>query len=210
MFALGTRDPKQGLFGVGGSRHARSFIVKFRSAIVVRFGDQTSSKGGSMTTALEKGDAFRDTVDLVLAAAGFRTNPEARVNFKKVDNIAIWSRDDLAGPVTFLFETKDYKGTLPKSECQEFVAEYGSLVRSRHADHAWLISHGPISPDGKALIENEPGLKCFTFWEFQRRLLLLDTYLRSLIDERSQAQLDKFYIPPETPEGSDLLNVVTT
>jgi len=157
-----------------------------------------------VTSALAKGDAFRDLVDQVLSAAGFRTDPEARVKFKKVDNRALWTLDDLQGPVRYLFETKDYNGTLPKTECVEFVSEYGSLVKSRDTDHAWLISKGPISPDGKALIENEPGLYCMTFLEFQRRLLVLDGYLNDLISERDASHLPKFYIRPETTDGEDL------
>lgn len=157
-----------------------------------------------MTSSLAKGDAFRDLVDEVLTAAGFRTRPESRLVFKKVDNIALWTRDELQGSVRYLFETKDYDGTLPKAECVEFITEYGSLVRSRDADQAWLISKGPISPDGKALIDNEPGLQCLTFLEFQRRLLLLETYLRDLVEERAQQRLPEYYIPPETLTGEDL------
>ncbi len=157
-----------------------------------------------MISTVAKGNAFRDLVDRVLSAAGFRTDPEARVKHKKVDNRAIWNMDDLQGPVRYLFEAKDYNGTLPKTECAEFVAEYGSLVRSRDAEYAWLISKGPISPDGKALIENEPGLACMTFLEFQRRLLVLDGYLGDLVAERNASQLPDFYIRPETTAGKDL------
>lgn len=160
-----------------------------------------------MAEALKRGNEFRDLVDRVLAAAGFRTSVESRVDFKKVDNIAIWTRDEIQGPARYAFEAKDFSGTLPKDECAEFASEYGILVRNRSADCAWLVSRGPISPDGKALIE-AAGLRCSTFLEFQRRLLLLDGYLGDLVAEFDATKTSSFYIKPETSDGNDLEGLV--
>jgi hypothetical protein len=161
-----------------------------------------------MISTTDKGNAFRDVVDQVLSAAGFRTDPEARVHFKKVDNRAVYIRDEMNGVVRYLFETKDYEGALPKEACIHFAEEYGTLVDNGEADYAWLVSKGPISPDGKAFVEKRRGLQCLTFVQLQRRLLQLDGYLRTLMDERNAMRLAEYYVEPETPEGVSLEGLV--
>lgn len=154
-------------------------------------------------TTTERGNKFRDLVDELLSAAGFRTDPERLVSYKKVDNKAVWLRDEFEGAVRYLVEVKDYEREVPLDECTQFVADYGELVRKGEAGQAWLISRGKISAHGKEAIEGA-GLKCFTFLEFQRRLLLLDRYLRDLIAERDDQNLNDFYVAPVTSDGEDL------
>lgn len=157
-----------------------------------------------MASTVQDGNAFRDLVERVLIVAGFRTEPEVRTDFKKSDIRGVWSYDALRGPERFLFETKAIEGNLPKSECLEFVAEYGALIRKGEAERAWLISKGPVSPDARALVQADPNLVCWTFAELQRRLLLLDGYLRALGKERKNERLEEYYIRPETIAGADL------
>jgi len=84
-------------------------------------------------STIEKGDAFRYLVASHLSAAGFSTTNEVRAAFKKADVRALWQRDDLDGPATYLIETKDYAGTLPLDECAAFASQYGELVRAGEA-----------------------------------------------------------------------------
>jgi hypothetical protein len=122
-----------------------------------------------MASTVEKGGTFRDVVVSMLEAAGFAAETETREDFKKVD--ARWLRQEIDGLVKSYVETKDYAGILGKAECLEFLSEYGTLVENGHADRAWLVSKGPISPDGRAAIDAKRGLKALTFAEFQRRIL---------------------------------------
>ncbi|WP_129591048.1 hypothetical protein [Bradyrhizobium shewense] len=128
----------------------------------------------------------------MLEAAGFAAESEVREDFKKAD--ARWWREEIDGRMTQLLETKNYDGTLGKSECTEFTAEYGGLVRSGKAHRAWLISKGPISPDGRALVDNEPGLKAMTFAEFQRRLLGVDRYIQDLVAAYDAERIGEWYV----------------
>src|SRR4029077_5791345 len=114
----------------------------------------------------------------------------------------------LNGPVKYLVEAKDYTGTLGMDECREFLGDYGTLVDSGYADHAWLISKGPVSPDGRALVDAKRRLKCMTFAEFQRRLMGLDGYLHDLLAAYNTEGSADWYIRPHTMEGADLENVV--
>lgn len=157
----------------------------------------------SVQSTTQRGNAFRDLVDELLSAAGFRTDPERLVSYKKVDNKAVWLRDEFEGAVAYLVEVKDYERDVPLDECTQFVSDYGELVRRGEADQAWLVSRGGISAHGKEAIE-KAGLKCFTFIDFQRRLLLLDRYLRDLIAERDDENLNAFYVSPVTSDGIDL------
>jgi hypothetical protein len=158
-------------------------------------------------STVDKGNSFRDVVDSLLAAAGFHTDKEVRLDFKKAD-LALWITEQFSGPARFAVEAKDYGQTLPLSECSAFVAQYGSLVENRKIDGAWLVSRGPISPDGQAQIEAKHGLSCFTFESFQRRLLNLDAYLRDLIDAYDKTSIARFYVPPHSVSGCDLEKLV--
>lgn len=155
-----------------------------------------------MTSTVEKGDSFRDTVVSMLEAAGFAAESEVREEFKKAD--ARWWREEIDGRMTQLLETKNYDGTLGKAECAEFAAEYGGLVRSGRAHRAWLISKGPISPDGRALVDNEPGLKAMTFAEFQRRLLGVDRYTQDLVAAYDAERIGEWYVRPHAEDDRDL------
>ena len=81
-------------------------------------------------------------------------------------------------------------------------------MENKHADRAWLISAGPISPDARALINASRHLECFTHAEFQRRLLDLNSYIRDLMAECKRERLTDFYIPSKTRDGDDLATVV--
>jgi hypothetical protein len=159
----------------------------------------------------ERGNDFRDQVFGLLNAAGFHGDKEVRRDYKKADAAVVWSRDSFDGPVRYLVETKDYRNPLNKNECQTFVTEYLGLIRGGHADRAWLISRGDISPDGRALVDAHArdGLKCFTFENFQRNLLQLDRYLRDIIAEYHRSEIDRFYVRPTATEGGDLETVVS-
>jgi len=110
----------------------------------------------------------------------------------------------MAGVQKYAFEAKDYQGTLPLSEATQFAADYGPLVREGEIDHAWLISNGPVSPAARQVPETVRGLQIMTFTELQRRLLLIDSYLRDLVAAHERSQLERYYVRPETTEGEDL------
>lgn len=158
------------------------------------------------TSTIEKGDAFRDLVVSLLEAAGFAAESELRVDYKKVD--ARWRRDDIDGPRFYALETKNYEANLGKDECVKFAYEYGNLVDSGIIDHAWLISKGPLSPDGRAAVNAKRGLKAFTFAEFQRRLLGLDNYLRDLSGRYENDQIANWYVPLHSDDGAPLEGLV--
>jgi hypothetical protein len=161
-----------------------------------------SFMGRRSTTA--KGDAFRDALDRVLSAAGFATSTETKVGQKNVDVAAFWTRDDMAGEQRFAFEAKDYAGTLPSSECLEFVSDNLPSLLDNSIDQAWLISRGPIAPGGRAAADRHRGLRIMTFIELQRRLLLIDAYLQHLVDEHDRSALEGYYVRPETIGDEDL------
>lgn len=157
---------------------------------------------GQSTTA--KGNAFRDLLEQVLAAAGFSTRAEQRVGFKHADVAAVWTRDEIAGEQRYAFEAKDYAGTLPVAECAAFAAESLPLLSRGDIDQAWLVSRGPLSPAGRQVAEGHHGLKIMTFAELQRRIMLMDGFLRDLVAQHEASSLERFYIRPETPDGEDL------
>jgi NACHT domain/Restriction endonuclease len=161
---------------------------------------------GTSTTA--KGNAFRDTLEKVLSAAGFTTSTETKIGQKNVDVAAVWTKDDVAGEQRYVFEAKDYKGTLPAKECNEFVSDHLPLLQEGAVDRAWLISRGPIAPGGRAAADRHRGLQIITFIEPQRRLLLIDSYLKDLITAYEQSRLESYYVRPETAGGEDLENYI--
>ncbi|QCO00048.1 NACHT domain-containing protein (plasmid) [Azospirillum argentinense] len=155
----------------------------------------------------ERGNAFRDHICRLLVAAGFdEVTAEVRVDFKKADAVSEWAQDTLDGRLSYLIETKEYAGALPLKECSDFVSQYGSLIEEGRADRAWLISRGPISPDGRAQIEarRRRGLRCFTYAELQRHLLRLDGYLMDLVAMYEKKEVAQFYIRPHTADHADL------
>lgn len=154
----------------------------------------------------QKGNAFRDLVASMLEAASFVAETETREEFKKVD--VRWRREDLDGPLKYVVEAKDHEGTLGLPECREFVVDYGTLIDKDDADRAWLVSKGPISPDGRALVDGKRGCKAMTFAEFQRRLLGLDSYLHDLISSYDVEKIAGWYVPLKTEDGVDLEKVV--
>lgn len=169
--------------------------------------DRNNDRGGRST--VEIGDSFRDHVCRLLAAAGFHgITTESRELFKKAD-ASLWASNTILGRLR-LIEAKDYSGNLPKSECIEFVTEYRTLIENRVANHAWLVSKGPIAADGRALIEaNEHhNLKCFTYAELQRHLFQVDGYVLELLDQFNRSDISKFYVRPRIEEDQDLEAVV--
>lgn len=159
------------------------------------------------TTA--KGNAFRDTVAQVLRAAGFiHAETEIQVGYKNADVVALWRRDEMAGEQCYAFETKAYSSSLNLSECSKFANEYGPLVMTGEIDHAWLVSQGPITPEGRKAAQTVKGLQAMTFDELQRRLLRLDPYLKELVQEHERSRLAEYYVPPETNDGEDLQGFV--
>lgn len=160
---------------------------------------------GNQTT-IQKGNAFRDLVASLLESAGFSAETETREQFKKVD--VRWRREDLDGPLKYVVEAKDHVGTLGMDECREFLVDYGSLVDSRHADRAWLISKNQLSPDGRAMVDNKVGCKAMTFAEFQRRLLGLDSYLHDLVDSYAAEKITDWYVPLHSNNDLSLEKVV--
>ncbi|MDT8758747.1 NACHT domain-containing protein [Sphingomonas psychrotolerans] len=162
--------------------------------------------GRGNTTA--RGNTFRDAVERVLGAAGFITAPETRVGHKNVDVAGFWTRDEMAGEQRYAFEAKDFSGTLPTAECSEFASDHLPLLLDGTIDRAWLISKGPIAPAGRSIRERHRGLQAMTFSELQRRLLLIDSYLKDLVEQHETSQLDRFYIRPETTKSTDLQQVV--
>ena len=145
--------------------------------VKVQDGSQQSDR-----STVQIGNDFRDHVCQLLAAAGFHDiTAETREGFKKADASTMWTQSTIVGQLRFLVEAKDYSGSLPKQECINFVTEYGTLIENGIADHAWLICKGPITPDGRALIDAKRNLKCFTYAELQRHLFQVDGYLLDLV-----------------------------
>src|SRR5713101_765478 len=128
------------------------------------------------TSTTAKGNAFRDEVAGLLSAAGFNAVTETRSGFKKIDVRGRWEKWLFGQRLTIAVEAKDYDKALPLSECTSFVTHYGTLVREGLVDRAWLVSRGPLTPDGRLLIEtSQPaGLACYTFEELQRAIFNVD------------------------------------
>ncbi|RVT39692.1 NACHT domain-containing protein [Sphingobium algorifonticola] len=159
----------------------------------------------------EQGNGFRDTVAQVLRAAGF-TNAETEVQLghKNADVAAVWLRDEMAGEQRYAFETKAYSGSLKLGECSQFAYDYGPLIMNGTIDQAWLISRGPITPEGRKAAQSQRGLQAMTFAELQRRLLRLDPYLNELAAAHARSRLPEYYVRPETADGEDLEACVTS
>ena len=160
----------------------------------------------SKMTTIEKGDKFRDVVVSMLEAAGFVAESEIRLGPKKVD--VKWRRDDIDGTVHYAIEAKDYEGNLTKEECREFGYEYSLLIENKIVQRAWLISKGPFSADGRDIVDKKEGLKALTFAEFQRRLLLLDKYLHSLVAKCEAEQIEDWYQPLYTVDNRPLESLI--
>lgn len=158
----------------------------------------------SSKNTTEKGNAFRDALEKVLSAAGFATTTETKVGHKNVDVAGVWTRDEMAGEQRYAFEAKDYNGTLPAKECNEFISDNLPSLLDGTIDRAWLISKGPIAPGGRAAADRHRGLQIITFTELQRRLLLIDSYLKDLVEQYDRSQLEQYYVRPETTAGADL------
>lgn len=154
------------------------------------------------TTA--KGNAFRDALEKVLSAAGFTTTTETKVGHKNVDVSAVWTRDAITGVQRFAFEAKDFNGTLPAKECSEFATDHLPYLQTGAIDQAWLISNGPIAPGGRAVESLHRNIQILTFIELQRRLLLIDSYLKDLVGQHDTSRLAEYYVRPETSDGEDL------
>lgn len=157
-------------------------------------------------STIEKGNAFRDLVASILAAANFEPTTETRNDFKKTD--CMWVVPEFDGPVRFIGEAKDHGKALTMAYCSEFVAQYGTLVEAKKADRAWLISNGPISPDGRALVDLKTNLRAMTFEEFQRKILRVDDYLTELRDRSADEKLESWYVPPHAEDGQALDTIV--
>jgi NACHT domain len=144
----------------------------------------------------------------MLAAAGFQVASEVKAGAKNTDIEAVWTHEELEGQVRYLVETKHYDKALSLALCTEFVTQYGAAIQGGLADRAFLISHGPIAPAGRAFVRQHKhlGLQCFTFEEFQRRILRIDGLLRETIALYERLGVDNYYIPSKTAEGADLEN----
>ncbi len=157
----------------------------------------------------EKGNAFRDAVAQLLRAAGFSgTETEVQLGYKNADVSAVWLRDEVAGEQRYAFETKAYSTSLKLSECSKFAHDYGPLIANGTIDQAWLISQGPITPEGRKAAQSQRGLQAITFAELQRRLLRLDPYLKELVGAHERSRLAEYYVPPVTADGKDLAGYV--
>lgn len=153
----------------------------------------------------QKGNAFRDAVAQLLRSAGFsHTETEVQLGFKNADVSAVWLRDEVAGEQRYAFETKAYSGSLKLGECSQFAYDYGPLISNDTIDQAWLVSQGPITPEGRKAAQSQRGLQAMTFAELQRRLMRLDPYLNALVEAHQRSRLEEYYVPPETATGDDL------
>jgi len=157
-----------------------------------------------MESTTKSGNDFRDAVANLLRSAGFYAEIEVQLQFKNADVVAAWSRDEIAGKQYFAVEAKAYSKAVPLKECTQFVSDYSQQVEKGYINQAWLISKGPISPEGRKAIQGKPGFQVMTFAELQRRLLRLDPYLDDIIQSHASSRLAEYYIRPETPEGQDL------
>jgi hypothetical protein len=110
----------------------------------------------------------------------------------------------MAGEQRYAFEAKDFEGTLPLHEATQFANDFGPLIANGTIDQAWLVSKGPISPAGRQVADTVRGLQVMTFTELQRRLLLIDSYLRDLVAIHERSRLESYYVRPETTGGTDL------
>ncbi|MCT4475317.1 MULTISPECIES: NACHT domain-containing protein [Bosea] len=160
-----------------------------------------------MLSTTEKGNEFRDTVLVLLEAAGFQCKSEIRADFKKADIVAT-RVDPFDGIQTTAIELKNLARNVSKADCQEFLIEYGRLVSQRTFSRAWLIAAKDISPDARALIEAVPNLRCFSMREFKRALLSFEPYLSDLADAYDRSSIEKYYISPQNVTGDDMETVI--
>lgn len=159
----------------------------------------------------QQGNAFRDAVAQLLRAAGFsHTETEVQLGYKNADVSAVWLRDEVAGEQRYAFETKAYSGSLKLNECSKFANDYGPLIANDTIDQAWLVSQGPITPEGRKAAQSQRGLQAMTFAELQRRLMRLDPYLKELVEAHQRSRLAEYYVQPETAAGGDLAAYVET
>jgi hypothetical protein len=158
-------------------------------------------------STIARGDRFRDAIVRLLEAAGMKCLAEVRDDFKKVDIVATLD-SPVDGLTTILIETKDFEGNVPKGTCIEFAHEYGALINQRRSHRAWIISRGPLSPDGRAFIESHERLKCLTLDELHRSIFNINGYLDQLVLSYSRSRIQEFYVPPRTAAGEDLNQLV--
>lgn len=144
-------------------------------------------------STIEKGDSFRDEVAALLTAAGWVVETEVRCGSKKVDIVGEYS-DQLQGNLTVYFEAKDYDSTFRAKDCATFVGDYIGFVNHSENRQCWLISRGEISPDGREKIQSNPGLRCYTYKEFQNTLMDFSSYIRALFRDTKQNSLNSYFI----------------
>lgn len=159
-----------------------------------------------MLNNVEKGNAFRDLIISILAAANFNPVSEVRCNHIKVD--CRWTVPGFDERITFFAEAKDYGKSYTKKECNEFISEYGPLVAKERNHRAWLICKGPISADGRALVDAQVNMKAMTFEEFQRKIFRVEGYLSELRDRPREKSVMDWYIPPRSDDGRRLDEVI--
>lgn len=147
------------------------------------------------------GDSYRDLIRDLLIAAGYKNvTTEALVGGKAVDIYA--EREAEFSVRRYVFEAKDYAGTLPLGRVTAFINDYARLARNGSVEQAVLISRTSLTPDGKTAIRSEePYAVQLTTEEFQRRLFGPTQYLEKLVKEHKEAAIDEFYIPARTAEG---------
>ena len=158
-----------------------------------------------MPSTIEKGNAFRDHVARVLAAAGWELKgTEVRVGHIKVDTMAFGVLGSFGDTTTVHVETKDYTGNLSKDECHRFIADYEPLVRGPASGEAWLVSKGPITPDAREMVNAHTGMRAMDFVGLQRRLFDMDRLIEGAVAEHRREGVTSYFIPPHIQDGSDL------
>lgn len=158
-----------------------------------------------MASTTEKGNAFRNHVARVVAAAGWEVESvEVRAAHIKADALTWTSMNGLGSIDRLLIEAKDYDGVLPKDPCTKFIADYGGLVSKGEYGAAWLVSKGPISPDAKAMVESHRGLQAIDFATLQRRLFNIDQLIEGAISEYRMEGIDDWFIEPHLTNGQPL------
>ena len=150
----------------------------------------------------QRGDAFRDTVGRMLRASGMEFEAEVRRDHTKVDGVTWLQRVPLGDTRRIFVETKDYKSSVDQATCAEFAGKYRPEVDRGEYTEAWLVSKGPITPDGRKLLEAHKGLRWLTFEKLQRGLMNMDSYMLALRKEYEEAGVEDYYVEPRLQDGT--------
>ena len=163
-----------------------------------------------MTDYKLRGDDFRDEVAALLRLAGFEAEAEVRAGHTKVDVASFLQRDPFRGDTRIFLEAKRTNGNLGADTTAQFVGKYVSLVNRRECDEAWLVSLHPLTPDAKALVDANAGLRAMDFATLQGRLMDFGGYLRDLRATFDASGIAGYYVPPHDRNGTLLGERVRT